>query len=107
VFTKKRGRKTMSKIFNFDKGVSDLIRSKIEEKRKLDGIKMRESLEDIALRYDVNYSAVYNMFVYERAKIFVRDYSLLKLFISDKSKYNDKTLDIINRYYRREVSKYV
>jgi len=101
----------MTKVFNFNKGIYELARGvlmlKSEEKVLREKKLIRDNLEDIADRYSLRYSEVYDAFLYERTKIFVRDYSLLKLFISDKSSYNQKTFDILKRYYRKEVSKYM
>jgi hypothetical protein len=67
---------------------------------------MRESLEDLMYKYNVNYSEVYNLFHFEKQKLLNRKYGLVRGLFSNSHEYDEHTLNIIERYYRREVSKW-
>ena len=67
---------------------------------------MYENLEDLMYKYEVNYSEVYNLFHFERNKLLSRKYGLVKSFFSNSHEFDDHIFSIINRYYRRGVSKW-
>lgn len=63
-------------------------------------------IEDIAHQYEVSHGEVYGLVSFEKNKLVWREYGFFKGLFAYKRPIEDKAVNIVERYYRREVAKW-